>query len=537
MDKKLLLLTLTGVTATAAMAQKDIDKPNFVVILVDDLGYSDFSCYGGVIPTPNIDKLAERGVRMSQMYNAARSCPTRASLLTGLYPQQAGVGHMTADLTNETGSAAYQGYLNETSVTMAEVLGSNGYFTSMVGKWHVGHAKGVTPSKRGFQRALHSAAGGFYFPQDEKAVLFLDDQKISNDDPRLPKNWYSTDLWTNMGIQFINEAINDKKPFFLYLANNAPHFPLQALADEIAKFKGKFSKGWDVLREEIYERQVAMNLLGKTYPLTKRNPLVPFWKDLDPEQKKKSEHTMEIYAAAIKKVDDNVGTLVADLKAKGVFDNTVIIILSDNGGNAEGQTVFGTYQGENPGQVNSNVFVGQAWAGMSNTPFYLYKHHTHEGGIATPCVISYPKGIPVGMNGKVVHQPGHLVDVMATLVGISKAKYPSRYNDHAITPMQGVNLLPLWQGKNLQRKEPIFWEHEGNIALREGKWKLVKEDKEKEFQLYDMENDRTEMNDLSEKEPAKVKEMMQKYEKKYTHVGAKPFKMKQFRWFVPVAEY
>jgi len=340
-----------------------------------------------------------------------------------------------------------------------------------------------------------------------------------------------------MGIQFINEAINDKKPFFLYLANNAPHFPLQAPADEIAKFKGKFSKGWDVLREEIYERQMAMNLLGKTYPLTKRNPLVPLWKDVDPAQKMVSEHTMEIYAAAIKKIDDNVGLLVAELKAKGVFENTVIIILSDNGGNAEGQTAFGTYGGENPGQVNSNVFVGQAWAGMSNTPFYLYKHHTHEGGIATPCVISYPKGIPVGMNGKVVHQPGHLVDVMATLVGISKAKYPSRYNDHAITPMQGVNLLPLWQGKNLQRKEPIFWEHEGNIALREGKWKLVKEDKEKEFQLYDMENDRTEMNDLSEKEPAKVKEMMQKYEKKYTHVGAKPFKMKQFRWFVPVAEY
>jgi arylsulfatase len=258
MDKKLLILTLTGVTATAAMAQKDVDKPNFVVILVDDLGYSDFSCYGGVIPTPNIDKLAERGVRMSQMYNAARSCPTRASLLTGLYPQQAGVGYMTGDLSEETGSAAYQGYINETSVTMAEVLGSNGYFTSMVGKWHVGHAKGVTPVKRGFQRALHSAAGGFYFPQDEKAVLYLDDQKIQNDDPRLLKNWYSTDLWTNMGIQFINEAINDKKPFFLYLANNAPHFPLQAPADEIAKFKGKFSKGWDVLREEIYERQVAI---------------------------------------------------------------------------------------------------------------------------------------------------------------------------------------------------------------------------------------------------------------------------------------
>ncbi|MDO9634776.1 MAG: arylsulfatase [Paludibacter sp.] len=542
MNKKIMYYALSGLTATASvvLAQTDLKKPNYIVILVDDLGYTDFSCYGGVIPTPNIDKLAERGVRMSQMYNAARSCPTRASLLTGLYPQQAGVGYMTGELNENarfTGSKSYQGHLNETSVTIAEVMAENGYFTAMAGKWHLGNHKDHTPRERGFHRSLHGRAGGFFFPEDPKAILFLDDKRIQNDDPRLPRNWYSTDLWTHMGLEFINEAIASKKPFMLYLAHNAPHFPLQAPESEIAKFKGKFSKGWDVLRQEIYERQLKMNLFGKPYPLSKKNPFIPNWDDVDPQQKKISEHTMEIYAATVKIIDDNVGRLVDELKKKGVFDNTIIMILSDNGGNAEGRTVFGTYNGEKPGQINSTVFVGQAWAEMSNTPFYLYKHHTHEGGIATPCIVSYPNGIPKPMHGKVVHEPGHLIDIMATLVESSGAKYPAKYNKNTITPMQGVSLLPVWQGKDIQRQTPIFWEHEGNVALRNGKWKLVKEKYEETYQLYDMENDRTEMNDLSLKEPLKFAEMMQQFNKMYDEIGAKPFEVKTFRWFVPVLKY
>ena len=256
MKNKLSIAALSGLTALTAVAQNNPQKPNVVVVLVDDLGYTDFSCYGGVIPTPNIDALAERGVRMSQMYNCARSCPTRASLLTGLYPQQAGVGYMTGDSSKETGSKAYQGFINNTSMTIAEVMAGNGYFTCMTGKWHVGHSDGVTPFRRGFQRSLHAAAGGFYFSSDEKAKLFLNDEPISNDDARLPKDWYSTDLWTQTGLKFVDEALATKKPFLWYLAYNAPHFPLQAPEDEIAKFNGKFSKGWDVLRNEIYERQV-----------------------------------------------------------------------------------------------------------------------------------------------------------------------------------------------------------------------------------------------------------------------------------------
>jgi arylsulfatase len=533
---------LTGVFSLPIVAQSPA-KPNFVVILVDDVGFADFSCYGGAIPTPNIDKLAQNGVRMSQMYNCARSCPTRASLLTGLYPQQAGVGDMTADLSKES-SYSYQGYLNNNCVTLAEVMNSNGYFTAMVGKWHVGQAKGVTPKSRGFMRSLNAPAGGFYFA-DSKATLFIDGKKIENNDERLPKNWYSTDLWTQFGLQFIDEAINNKKPFMLYLAHNAAHFPLQAPKEDIDRYKGKFSKGWDILRQECYQRQLEFNLLGKPFALTKRNPKIPKWNDLDALQKQQSERIMEIYATVMDKLDQSIGRLVSELKAKEVYDNTVIILLSDNGGNAEGKTVFGTYSGENPGSIGSTVFLGQAWAETSDTPFFLYKHHTHEGGIAAPCIISYPKGIPTSQNGMIIHQSGHVIDIMATLVGMSGAKYPKKFNGHDITPMQGINLFPACKGETIVRKEPIFWEHEGNVALRDGKWKLVKENKESTFQLYDMENDRTEVNDLSRNEPKILAEMMKKYKMMYKKVGAMPIKkigampleFDERSWFVPVVDY
>lgn len=231
---KLKSLSAIAVTAfTLPLLAQTSRKPNFVVVLVDDVGFADFSCYGGAIPTPNIDKLAQHGVRMSQMYNCARSCPSRAALLTGLYPQQAGVGHMTEDLSAQS-SAAYQGYLNNNCVTLPEVMNTNGYFTAMVGKWHVGQNNGVTPKSRGFKRSLNCPVGGFYYAES-KASLFLDGNKIENDDERLSKNWYTTDLWTQFGLQFIQEAIDIKSPFMLYLAYNAAHFPLQAPKKDIAK--------------------------------------------------------------------------------------------------------------------------------------------------------------------------------------------------------------------------------------------------------------------------------------------------------------
>lgn len=523
--------------AVPQLYAEQISKPNFIVILVDDVGYADFSCYGGPVKTPNIDRLAKNGVRMSQMYNCARSCPTRASLLTGLYPQQAGIGHMTENVSKRAGSDAYQGYLNNSCVTIAEVMSANGYYTAMTGKWHVGQKDGVTPLRRGFQHALHAAAGGFYFYDDPKSILFLDDKKIDSTDPRLPKQWYSTDLWTTYAMKYVDEAVSQQKPFMVYLAYNGAHFPLQAPKAAIDKFKGKFKKGWTQMRDEVYKRQLAMNLLEKNYPLTKANPLIPDWTKLDEKQLSESEYIREIYAATITSIDENIGRLVKELKDKGVYDNTVIMLMSDNGGNAEGETVFGTYEGEQPGQVNSRVFLGQAWAESSNTPFYLYKRQTHEGGIATPFVVTYPAGIPKEMNGKITHQPGHVIDVMATLVGMSSATYPANYNGNDITAMQGVNLFPMWKGETLKRNEPIFWEHENNYALRDGKWKLVKEAGDESYQLYDMENDRTEITDLAQKEPAVFESMKQKFESKFKEVSAADIKFKLGRWFVSPQKY
>ena len=531
------LVTLPSNTTQAAKPQPQ--RPNFVVILLDDSGFADLGCYGGVVPTPNIDQLAQHGVRMSQMYNCARSCPTRASLLTGLYPQQAGIGHMLSNRSKQ-GGPAYQGYLNNTSATLGEVLHANGYFTAMSGKWHVGQAQNpsTAPWKRGFDRSLNSAGGGFYFYNDPKAEIYLNGEKLSNDDPRLPKDWYTTDLWTDYGLKFIDQGVDSGKPFLLYMAYNAPHFPLQIPEAEKETFKGQFSKGWDELRQQIYENQLEMGLLGKEYGLTKRNPLIPLWKDLEPGQRQRSELTMEIYAAILSHLDRSVGQLVDKLKERGVFDNTVIILLSDNGGNAEGKTVFGTFEGENPGSSQSNIFLGQAWAEMTNTPFYLYKHHTHEGGISTPLIVSYPAGIPASKNGSIVHQPGHVIDIMATLVGMSGSKYPEQLHGQRITPMQGINLYDIWLGKTVKRSEPIFWEHEDNVAIRDGKWKLVKERGERNFQLYDMENDRTELHDLASQEPEILQEMMQKFQRMYDKVGAAKLNFgKDPRWFVPIENY
>ncbi len=250
-------------------------KPNVVVVLVDDLGYSDLGCYGGEIPTPNIDALAAQGVKFSNFYNAACCCPSRTALLTGIYPHEAGVGHMMEDKGED--HPAYRGHLNNKNVTIAEVLKSAGYFTAMTGKWHVGQARGVIPSNRGFDRSLNAPAGGFYYGDGKNAKLFLDGKPIANDSQELPKNWYSTDLWTQFGLSFIDEAVAAKKPFLLYLAHNAPHFPLQAPQEEIDKFRGKYKAGWKKFREDRYQKQISLGLIPASYKLPPMNQNVPDW--------------------------------------------------------------------------------------------------------------------------------------------------------------------------------------------------------------------------------------------------------------------
>jgi len=508
----ILAVSVVLMAFTSLAAERQTTRPNIVVILVDDMGFSDIGCYGGEISTPNIDKLAGGGVRFTQFHNTARCCPTRTSLLTGLYPHQAGVGHMTDEHHDDDGNVlpGYTGRLNDRCVTIAEALKRAGYFTAVTGKWHVGQNFGVTPWGRGFDRNLTAASGGFYFPDSSRAQLFLNGEKIENNDSRLPKNWYSTDLWTEFGLKFVDEARAAKQPFFLFVAHNAPHFPLQAPPEDIARWRGKFKAGWDKLREARYQRQVAMGLIDKSWPLSPPLPEVPTWDSLTPEQQDRYDHIMAIYAAVVERMDKAVGALVDGLRERGELDNTLILFMSDNGGNAE-SGVPGRLEGEHPGDAKSTVFVGQCWATLNNTPFVRYKHYTDEGGIATPLIAHWPKDIPRSRNGKFEPQPGHLIDIMATCLDVAGAEYPREFNGKPITPLEGVSLRPAFAGKPLERKNPIFWEHEENRAVLDGKWKLVSVANQL-WRLYDVAADRTEQHDLASKEPARVKTLGAKWD-------------------------
>jgi arylsulfatase len=536
------LFLLSPFSLLRAAEPRPEPRPNVVIIMADDMGFSDLGCYGGEIPTPHLDALAQGGLRFTQFYNTARCCPTRAALLTGLYSHQAGIGHMTSPRTGPDGAVlpGYQGQLSDRCVTIAEVLRPAGYFTAMTGKWHVGQALGTVPWKRGFDRSLNAAAGGFFFPDGGKNVnLFLNGESVgSGGTAGVPKEWYSTDLWTDYGLKFIDEARAERKPFFLYLAHNAPHFPLQAPPEDIARFRGKFKAGWDKLRAERYRRQIALGLIDPAWPLTPRPAHVPAWDSLSAADQDRYDHIMAIYAATLFRMDQAIGRLVAGLRERGALENTLIFFLSDNGGNAE-SGVRGRLEGANPGGPGSSVFVGECWALLENTPFRRYKHFNHEGGIATPLIAHWPAGIPAARAGKWETQPGHLVDLMATCVDVGGANYPTTFNGKAIQPMEGVSLKPLLTSSSLplslsstspslpislpsssstspslplslssmSSPRPLFWEHEGNAAVRRGDWKLVRYESRGAWELYNLKADRTEQCDLAREQPALAAEL------------------------------
>ena len=503
-----LALLVIGPSASSSAAQA-ADRPNIVIILVDDMGFSDLGCYGSEIPTPNIDALAAGGVRFTQFYNTARCSPTRASLLTGLYPHQAGMGHLDSEV--HPGSKGTTGRLRDDCVTIAEVLKDAGYLTCMTGKWHLGQQHGTPPWEQGFDRSLNSPSGGIYFrKQPYRPEIFLNGEKKIKDDPMFGKQWYSTDLWADWGLKFVDEAIDADQPFFLYLANCAPHFPLMAPKKDIERYRGKYMQGWSELREARHERQKELGIVDPAWPLSELPPDVPEWDSLSDKEKERFDHMMAIYAAMLDVVDRNVGKVVAHLKERGQLDNTLILFLSDNGGNAESGP-RGIYEGKNPGGPNSRVFLGQNWATLNNTPLRRYKHFTHEGGISTPLIAHWPAGIANDRNGKLERQPGHLVDVMATVVDVTGAKYPTEYKGHEIQPMEGVSLRPALAGEDLERENPIYWEHEGNRAIRRGKWKAVMKLKGP-WELYDIVADRTEQHDLVDKQPELAKELIAEWE-------------------------
>ncbi len=498
--------------ASAATAQPDA-RPNIIIILVDDMGWSDIAPYGGEIPTPNLDALAAHGVRFTQFYSTPRCSPTRASLLTGLYPHQAGMGHL--DNVIREGSVGTTGRLNERSVTIAEVLHAAGYFTAMSGKWHLGQQNGSPPWQRGFERSLSLRAGGMYFPNqnfqgggDEltrraQEPLYLDGTPTPRDAPVFGKDWYATSLWTDFGLKFIDEARKAKKPFFLYLPYNAPHFPLMAPAELIAKHRGKYKAGWDRLREARYRRQITMGLIEARWPLSPREPDSPAWDSLSDEAKDRFDHLMAVYAAMVEAIDTSVGVLVKGLETRGALDNTLILFLSDNGANAESGP-DGRFNGDPPGGPNSNLYLGMNWAAVGNTPFRRFKHFTDEGGIAAPFIVHWPRGIPVNRRNAVERQPAHVIDVMPTIIDVAGATYPREFKGQEIQPIEGVSLRAAFAGQSLRRTQPLFWEHEGNRAVRSGNWKLVSTYPDG-WELYDLGADRVERNDLAAQHPDIVK--------------------------------
>ncbi len=500
--------------APVAAAQTDT-RPNIIVILVDDMGWSDIGSYGGEIPTPNLDALAARGVRFTQFYSTPRCSPTRASLLTGLYPHQAGMGHL--DNIVREGSSGTTGRLNDRSVTIAEVLRDAGYLTAMSGKWHLGLQNGSPPWQRGFDRVLSLRAGGMFFPNQKfeggddaltrraQEPLYLDGTPTPRDSPVFGQNWYATSLWTDFGLKFIDEARKANRPFFLYLPHNAPHFPLMAPPELIAKHRGKYRAGWDRLRDARYRRQISMGLVDVRWPLSPREADSPAWESLSDEAKDRFDHLMSVYAAMIEAIDISVGVLVKGLEARGALDNTLILFLSDNGANAESGP-DGRYNGNPPGGPNSNLYLGMNWAALSSTPFRRFKHFTHEGGIAVPLIAHWPRGIPANRRNALERQPAHLIDVMPTVIEITGATYPREFKGQTIQPVEGVSLLPAFAGRPLRRTRPIFWEHEGNRAVRSGNWKLVSTYPD-DWELYDMAADRVERNNLASRHPDTVREL------------------------------
>ncbi len=541
--RSLFLLSHLIFTALLTTASLHAAAPNIILIMSDDMGFSDLGCYGGEIQTPNLNRLAEGGVRLSQFYNAGRCCPTRASLLTGLYPHQAGIGHMMED----RGHDGYRGDLNNRCMTIAEVLKPAGYRTYGVGKWHVTkHAQPEGPKlnwplHRGFDRfyGTITGAGSFYDP----GTLTRDDKMISPfaDPEYQPKQYYYTDAISDHAVRFIDEHARDQKeqPFFMYMAYTAAHWPMHALEEDVAKYRGKYDAGYESMRQARFLRMKQMGLIAKNAELS---PTFGDWTQV--QDKAWETRCMEVYAAMIDRMDQGIGRVVSTLEKNGMLENTLILFLQDNGGCQEGigrqgkppESNATTYpviaqdalrldvipkqtrdgqavkqgQGIIPGGPNDYIAYGEAWANVSNTPHREYKHFVHEGGISTPLIAHWPSGIPETQHGKIAMQPGHLIDLMATCADAAGANYPAEFNGQPIRPKEGMSLIPVFQGQQPSTRS-IFWEHEGNRAHRAGPWKLVAKEN-KPWELYNIDHDRAEMHDLAAAEPERVQSMAAAWE-------------------------
>ncbi|MEM9886596.1 MAG: arylsulfatase [Bacteroidota bacterium] len=489
-----LLFLLPACQSIPQQEESSASSPNIILILADDMGYSDLGCMGAEIETPNLDALADNGMLFTHAYNTSRCCPTRASLLTGLYQHDAGYGHMDSDL----GSPSYQGRFKEGVVSMPELLQQADYQTYMLGKWHLGHEVENTPLNRGFDRMYGIPKGGglyFYPCIGRDRQVYLDKKQVFPD-----SNWYSTDAFTDYAIQFIGEA-DQERPFFMYLAYVAPHFPLQARAEDIQKYRGKYEKGYESIRQNRFEKQQQLGIISREVQLSPAD--FDRWESL--ENQSDEELKMAVYAAQVDRMDQNIGRLMESLKKLNLFENTLVLFLSDNGAT---DVELNTTPGAEFGSRNSWSAYGKNWANVSNTPYRKYKAMTHEGGIITPMIAHWPKGIQ--QRGSIQSTLVHVLDVLPTFLEVADVEYPSEKDNIALKPLEGKSFLPTLKNEKTAFDRVLLWEHEGNQAVRKGDWKLVRLHNET-WELYDLKNDPIELRNVVDDYPEKVKELEQLY--------------------------
>jgi arylsulfatase len=548
------LLLIGSLVATMASAA---DRPNVLLVLSDDMGFSDLGCYGSEIHTPVLDGLAANGLRFTQFYNTARCCPTRASLLSGLHPHQAGMGHMTGGKSDRP---SYAGNLSANCVTLAEALQPAGYRTYMCGKWHVTRYERQPgpdhnwPLQRGFQKfyGTITGAGSYYDP----TTLCRGETLITpeNDPEYKPKKFYYTDAISDNAVKYLQEhqSAHGTQPFFLYVAYTAAHWPMHALSEDIAKYQGKYDGGYEPIRAARFARQKELGLIDPQWQLS---PQAGDWQQV--ANKAWEARCMEVYAAMVDRMDQGLGRIVAQLQQSGQLDNTLILFLQDNGGCAEEmgrQSNAGKIRDAHyrpfspddlqpaiwppmqtrdgrpvrtgpevlPGPEDTYIAYGRAWANVSNTPFREYKHWVHEGGIATPLIAHWPGGIAA--KGELRRQPGQLPDIMATCVDVARARYPEEYQGHRIQPLEGTSLVPCFHAAaDATAPRPLFWEHEGNRAVRLGDWKLVAKSPGGPWELYNLATDRTELHDLAAEQPARVRELAAQWKTWADRAGVLPW--------------
>ncbi len=484
-------------TVTNEMQSSQSTQPNVVLILADDLGWADLGCYGSEVSTPNLDRLASQGIRFTQMYNTAKCFPSRACLLTGLYSQRTGY------------NTGYKKPMKN-AITLGEMFKMAGYSTMWSGKHH----STELPTTRGFDHysGLFEGACNYFNTgmrregegqpaQKRDRPWVIDGQVIQPYTP--PKGFYTTDAFSDYALNWLDEHPADQ-PFFLYMAYTAPHDPLMAWPEDIAKYRGKYMEGYEAIRKTRFEKQKELGLLPPSYPLSKAS--FQNWEELTEEQKIEEDLKMAVYGAMIDRLDQNIGRLITKLEEMEVAENTLILFLSDNGASAE---VVSHVEGTGEiGTLTRWTSLGGDWANVSNVPYRYFKNYSQEGGIKTPLIAYWPEGIKD--KNSISHTPFHMIDLMSTFVELTGVEYPVEFNNQKIFPSDGMSFLPVLKGGDAERVSPLFWEWRHGKAIRDGDWKLVAY--KDEWALYDLSKDPVEENDLSAAYPEKFNDLKARYD-------------------------